>query len=339
MTDRETGKPIACRMHLKNAAGRPKLPAKVPVWDDHFLIPGQISLKLPLGSYTFELERGPEYTVTTGHFLINKFADDSKAVDLHRFVNMSADGWWSGDLDVRRSPREIETIMEAEDLHVAELVTWWNENNLWAKLGRPKEVLLRMNDDRYCQMMAGEHDRPGGRLLYFNLPEPLDLGSSEAEFPPTFHYLQQVRKSPGAWVNLSKPYWWDLPMLVALGQIDSIQVANSSLCRSRVLGDETGGKPRNVQRYAGKTSGNVLWSQYIYFQLLECGLRIPPSAGSGSGVSPNPAGYNRVYVHVNGEFTYEKWWEGLRRAGDDHQRSADEAERRRTASRPCVSRG
>ena len=31
-----------------------------------------------------------------------------------------------------------------------------------------------------------------------------------------------------------------------------------------------------------------------------------------SGVAPNPVGYNRVYVNVNGEFSYDAWWENLR---------------------------
>ena len=30
------------------------------------------------------------------------FSDDTKVVDLKRFVDMAADGWWSGDLDVER---------------------------------------------------------------------------------------------------------------------------------------------------------------------------------------------------------------------------------------------
>jgi hypothetical protein len=46
--------------------------------------------------------------------------------------------------------------------------------------------------------------------------------------------------------------------------------------------------------------------------LLNAGIRIPPSAGSASGVLPNPVGYNRVYVHCGEEFSYERWWEGLR---------------------------
>src|SRR5262249_23664099 len=47
-------------------------------------------------------------------------------------------------------------------------------------------------------------------------------------------------------------------------------------------------------------------------QLLNAGIRLPPSAGSASGVLPNPVGYNRVYVHTGADFSYEKWWEGLR---------------------------
>src|SRR5262249_16261245 len=40
--------------------------------------------------------------------------------------------------------------------------------------------------------------------------------------------------------------------------------------------------------------------------------RLPPSAGSASGVLPNPVGYNRVYVQVGKDLTYANWWEGLR---------------------------
>src|SRR3990172_4350830 len=100
-------------------------------------------------------------------------------------------------------------------------------------------------------------------------------------------------------------------MLVAHDQVDSIQVAHSGLGRDTVIDDETGMKPRDRAVYPG-VQGAGHWSQDVYFHLLNCGLRIPPSAGSGSGAAPNPVGYNRAYVHVDGEFTYEAWWEGLR---------------------------
>ena len=45
---------------------------------------------------------------------------------------------------------------------------------------------------------------------------------------------------------------------------------------------------------------------------LNCGLRVPPSAGSASGVLPNPVGYNRAYVYVGRDMTYDRWCQGLK---------------------------
>ena len=53
---------------------------------------------------------------------MDDFSDDPKVVDLKRFVDMAPEGWWSGDLDVERPVKDLELLMQAEDLHVAELV-------------------------------------------------------------------------------------------------------------------------------------------------------------------------------------------------------------------------
>jgi hypothetical protein len=92
---------------------------------------------------------------------------------------------------------------------------------------------------------------------------------------------------------------------------DSIQVANSRLCREKVVADEGTGRPRDKKKYPDPW-GSAQWSQELYFRLLECGIKIPPTAGSGSGSAPNPVGYNRVYVKVEDDFSYENWWNHLR---------------------------
>jgi hypothetical protein len=309
--DRATGKPVPCRMHLKSAVGKARLPKKVPTWDDHFVVPGQISLKLPTGNYTFELERGPEYKAVSGHFTIANYADDTKQVELERGADLATEGWWSGDLDVQRPPKDISLLMQAEDLHVVPLVTWGTQYNAWTGSPPPKDILMRFDETRYCQLLGGRQERPGTTLLYLNLASPIKLGSPDADYPPLMKFVEEARKQPNAWVEASRPFWWDVPMLVALGQLDSIQVAHGQLGRTKSITHEAGGKARDVKRYPGVT-GDALWSQEIYFRLLNCGLRIPPTAGSGSGVTANPVGYNRVYVHVDGELTYEKWWENLR---------------------------
>lgn len=309
--DKETNRPIAVRMHLKSATGRPRLVRKAIAWDDHFIIPGEMTLDLPVGSYTFEVERGPEYAVTTGHFTINNNADDAKTIEMERKVDMAANGWWSGDLDVRRPPAHIKDLIGAEDLHVVPLQTWWNGHSEWSGKSPPEEVLVRFDENRFAQLMAGQQTWPGGSLLYLNLASPVKLIGAEAEYPPIGQAIEAAREQPGAWIDLTRPFWWDLPTLVALGQVDSIQVAHAQIGRNKIVNTEAGGKPRDLKRWAS-ASGNAQWSQEIYFKLLECGLKIPPSAGSGSGVFPNPMGYNRMYVHVEGDFTYERWWENFR---------------------------
>ena len=309
--DRQTGKPIPCRLHLKSPKGRPRKAPKMPFWHDHFVFPGQITLRLPLGNYEFELERGPEYVTRSGFFTINPHADDSKEVDLHRFVDMSKAGWYSGDLDVRRPVDDIQLLMMADDLHVVPLLTWSGGKSRWGGKSLPADPLVRFDGNRYCHLLGGEIQRPGGTYLVLNLAQLPKLPGGDGEYPATAKLLEDACGQSGAWVDATRPYWWDLPMLVACGQIDSIELAHGNMGRLEAISSETGGKARDPGLFAGRW-GNAQWSQHVYFQLLNCGLRIPPSAGSGSGQSPNPVGYDRVYVHVDGELTYEKWWKHLR---------------------------
>ena len=51
VVDRETGEPLACRMHLKNPRGRPHRPRGLPFWHDHFVFDGNVRLTLPNGRY------------------------------------------------------------------------------------------------------------------------------------------------------------------------------------------------------------------------------------------------------------------------------------------------
>src|SRR5262249_47789498 len=70
--DRTPGKPVPCRIHLKDAAGKPQRAPDLPFWHDHFVCPGTVDLELPPGKYTFEVDRGPEYRVHRGSFVLQE---------------------------------------------------------------------------------------------------------------------------------------------------------------------------------------------------------------------------------------------------------------------------
>jgi hypothetical protein len=311
VTDEETGQLIPVRMHLKDERGRPVMPPGLLSWKDHFIVPGKAVLRVRPGKYTFELERGPEYRMRTGQFTVNQGDADNQELTLQRFVDMKKEGWWSGDLHIHRAPKDIELLMRAEDLHVAPVITWWNDTNAWASKRPPDKPLVRFDQDRCYHLLAGEDERGGGALLFFNLRQPLPIAGSQREYPSACDFLKPAREQTGVHVDIEKPFWWDVPVWIASGMVDSVELCHNHMQREGVLGHEAWGKPRDKSAYPDPL-GNGRWTLDIYHQLLNCGLRIPPSAGSASGVLPNPVGYNRVYVHCGEELDYEKWWEHLR---------------------------
>lgn len=311
VVDKATGKPIPCRVHLKDAKGKGVKADRLPFWNDHFVCKGEVALDLSPGKYSVEIEHGPEYSLFADSLTPEAGKTKKLAVELKRLVDMPAKGWWPGETHVHRPVEDVELLMRAEGLHVAPVITWWNKRNPWAKEKLPEEPLVRFDGNRFYHLMAGEDEREGGALLYFHLKRPLAITEATREYPSPLAFAEQARKHKGVWIDAEKPFWWDVPVWVAAGQVDSIGIANNHLCRDKMYESEAWGKPRVVERYPAPR-GNGYWSQDIYYRLLDCGLRIPPSAGSASGVLPNPVGYNRVYVHVGKELTWQKWWDGLR---------------------------
>jgi hypothetical protein len=305
-----TEKLIPCRIHIKDAAGKPQRASGLPYWDDHFVCGGTARLELPVGKYTFEVERGPEHERRTGSFVVAG-RTEKHSVELRRLTDLATEGWWSGDLHVHRPVEDVELLMQAEDLHVAPVITWWNNQNTWAKKRIPADPLYHFDGNRYYHILAGEDEREGGALLFFNLGRPLAITGASREYPSPVKFIEEARRQKEVWIDVEKPFWWDVPVWFATRQVDSIGLANNHMCRDRMYEDEAWGKPRIAERLPAPL-GNGYWSQEIYYHVLNCGLRIPPSAGSASGVLPNPVGYDRVYVHVGPDLTYAKWWEGLR---------------------------
>jgi hypothetical protein len=308
----EAGQACPCRIHLSDAQGKPLRAPALPFWHDHFVCGGSVELELPAGKYRYDLERGPEFVPVRGEIDVAQGQTAEVRAALRRLTDLAAAGWWSGDLHIHRPLEDIELLAQAEDLHIAPVITWWNDRNPWSERSPPWPTWRPCDETRFIDALAGEDEREGGALLYFHLDRPLPLAGAGREFPPPLAFARQARaENPRAWIDVEKPFWWDVPVWVASGLADSIGLANNHMCRSTMLADEAWGRPRDRQRLPDP-QGNGYWSQEIYYHLLNCGLRLPPSAGSASGVLPNPVGYNRVYVQLPGPLTYEAWWEGLR---------------------------
>lgn len=310
--DKATGKPVACRVHLKNNAGVPRKVNGMPFWFDHLACPGELKLKLPKGNYTFVIERGLEYVDVNGYFTMVENAEDTKTVELNRACHMADEGWWSGDLYVCRPLKEIEPVMQSEDLHVAGVVTWDNKKSQWPDKGVPSDTTVAFDQDRFYHTMIGKDSRAGGSVLFYGLSRPLDVGGLNRDYPPSLDLVSlAAQRDPSMGLDVAQPFAWDLPLWLASGKVRTIELANSHMLRNGMTKNEAGGKPRDKAKLRDPL-GNGVWSEMIYYHVLNSGLRIPPSAGSGSGEANNPVGYNRVYAYVpKDQFTIDAWWSAL----------------------------
>jgi hypothetical protein len=95
--------------------------------------------------------------------------------------------------------------------------------------------------------------------------------------------------------------------------VDAIGVVNNHFHPGDVWpeGEKYGSMPQDKPEY--KTpAGFAQWVLNLYYSILNCGFRIPVSAGSASGVMTSWPGYERVYVHLDGAFSYDNWFRGLK---------------------------
>ncbi len=292
----EDGQPVPCRIHLFDQDEKPQRAVGLPFWRDHFVCPGVAELELPVGRYRYEIERGPEHERLTGDVTLSDRSPQKVRLTLKRIADLRGEGWHSADLHIHRPLSQIDLLMKAEDLDFAPVITWWNRRNHW---------------EQNTHSQAGEDEREGGALLFHRMARPIDITKSTRELPSPMVYVEQARKrNPGVWIDIEKPFWWDVPVWLASGKMQSIGVANNHMWRSRMLPSEAWGRARDTERLPPPL-GNGFWTQEIYYHILNTGIRIPPSAGSASGVLGNPLGYNRVYVHLDGKFSETAWWDGL----------------------------
>ncbi len=286
-----------------------------------FTANGGFRINASPGKYRIVVERGLEYE------RIERTAEvkEDASLDLRprRWANMRAKGWWSGDLHVHRPMADVPALLQAEDLNYGAVFTMWNRTDLWAGKEFPSDPARRVTAAHWMTVANAEDERGGGAWMLHQLRKPLGLEkfipagvrTNEVWTPPGIEFVRQARArktgGPFPWFDLEKPIWWETPLMMALETPDSIGMAHNHLNQYGVLDNEAWARPRDTAKFPGPR-GMLDYSLSLLYRYWNLGLRVPPSAGSASGVLPNPPGYNRAYVKIDGEFTVEKWHRGLR---------------------------
>ena len=342
VVDSSTGLPIACRVYLQNAGGEwlfvesleeggtaviyDKQRTETIVEKHTTVSAGRFGANLKPGRYRLTIERGKEYLPHEAEFEIRN-AQMRQTVPLKRWINMAGRGWFSGDTHVHRTVEELPNLMLAEDLNVAfPLTQWVTVSNTPPGQGKaqqtppaarlievdPTHVIWPLNTE-YEIFSVGSKRHTLGAVFVLDQKQPLKDG-----IPPVRPIAREARRQK-ALLDLDKHSWpWSL-MIVPVMDVDLFELSNNHIWRTEFQFHEwtidTLPKytPIETNDRGFTERGWIDFGMATYYGLLNCGFKMRPTAGTASGVHPVPLGFGRVYVHIDGEFTYEKWVRGLDR--------------------------
>jgi hypothetical protein len=287
-----------------------------------------VAAQLPPGKYTLLVERGKTYHPHRQEVeLVDR--DRELVVELRGWFDAAARGWYSGDTHLHRTLDELRTVVLAEDLNVALPLTQW----VTLSGTRPAAGDKTIDDARQSSLIQvdplhviwprnTEYEifRVGDRAHTLGALFVLGHRSSlEHTVPPWKPVIDAVeRHEPGAVLDMDKLDWPFAMLLPTLAPDALYELANNHVWRTKFAFRQWNSPtPAYLQPPWGAAGGgHRQWLDYthgMYHTLLNCGLRMPPSAGTANGVHPVPAGFGRVYVHLPDGFEYAAWMEGLRR--------------------------
>ncbi len=271
-----------------------------------FYCDGRFEIEVPAGGGELTLERGYEHEIVSEGFEARPGELLDVKLSSGRFADMKARGWISGDTHIHWAKNWWDTnedidllamVQRAEDLRVA--------NNLTLLQYRPDEqggTFVKPDQypmgpvpgycDREYHIEMGEeyrNDNYYGHICLLNikkLVQPISTGQGSGGPPGAFDYplnrdaILQARRQGGISTeahNLGPFHRSDVPVNAVMGFTD---------CFDQL-------------------------EPVHYYRFCDNGLKIP--LGNGSDHPARLAGYCRMYVKVDGEFSYAKWIEGIRK--------------------------
>lgn len=297
-----------------------------------------IEVQLPPGHYRLTVERGKEYLTRSVELDVPAKGDaPSLDIELVRWIHMSQLGWYSGDTHLHRDLSEMANLVMAEDLNLAFPLSHWitnaevdpvsgnriPSNQIKPGQAQPKPInpepilidashlIYPLNTEYEIFSVQGKQHTLGA-FVVIGHKTPFDIKV------PTVTPVAKWTHREGGLIDLEKHSWpWSL-VIVPIMQVDLFELANNHCWMTnfafRQWTIDAAGDYMHLEREAaGLTEwGWIDFGFQTYYALLNCGFRLQPTAGTGAGVHPIPAGFGRVYVQINGDLSYEKWLRGLR---------------------------
>ena len=314
----ETGRAVPVRVGIYDASGRLPFPSEkaVAVRRGHYmtrivdlnpsLIPwpvnsrsafyinGQYHARLPEGEYELIISKGPEYRIIQKRFVVEKNKGAALELELERWGDFPAKNWYSGDTHIHyvRNNKDDDTNLsvftQAEDLHVASILQAGTIAHTFYPQYDWNPVIDRANNT--YSFVPGQEDPRTSRLghtISLNLKKPIRDPQNYMIYRPVF----EDAKSQG-------------------GVTGYAHVAGSRAWAPKGAALDV---PLKLVDFFEVMQGGFLGTTERWFDFLNLGYKLAPSAGTDYMHNLTLPGSERSYVYVEEPFSLQGWFDGLRR--------------------------
>ena len=311
LRDASTGKPIAAKIRVTDvASGEAYFPAAsiktmpqrtAPGVKHYFYAKNSYEIAVPPGRYQIEVVRGISHNVVIDNTEVGAGITHMVDFSVPVLKDMHAQGWYSGNththyhLEIDEDPDDrLRMVPPAEALDVSVISYLIRGDSPYITNRYPVGRLPEFSRDGTLMDM-GEEARNNrtftgfgyGHCLFLNIPrlvEPVSTGllsrdGKAPDFPTLSMLCAEAQKIGGTTVWCHNGSGMEMSIAVALGHVNAYNL------------------------------GDGLAADYAsYYRLLNCGFRLPASSGTDWWIYD----HNRVFVKVEGDFTYDSWIAGLR---------------------------
>jgi hypothetical protein len=229
----------------------------------------------------YQVIKGYEFVIAEGEISSSDLRDGAITIPLSRWSSLAGRGWYSGDNHIHYvSPKTCRLEMDAEDLDVANILT--------------SDFTLDQAE------FEGGLNRFSSGLK--RLVEPVKT-MQQYEYPLHLGVCDETHAQGGyvTWAHF--PSWpgVESPLDIAMEKLDGLEI----LC---VLDPRE--FPVFMQKVVPELEANN--GLHLWYRYLNCGFRLAATAGTDKMSTFVTVGANRVYAHVEGEFTYQNWINALK---------------------------
>lgn len=302
MEEEVSGDSLTCRVRLTGANDR-ELRIRGALHQSGWnLVENPLNYEGRSGEYKYEITHGPQFSRGTGGFTLDRKSEAVDIIRLPRHCDLDIEGWRGGDLLAHVKPEESVKWLVAEDLAMSVVV------HEQATAETSKEYKrIEGAKARWIDALSYRDARPhSGLTLHHWTP-----GREVPEWVPSSKLLVMAKEKPDTFAEIQRLWARDVPIWLASGKVDGVQLLSEHLTIEGPGATRVTTPPDMDEAMFKGPRGPGRMVEAIYWKLLETGLRIPPTAGSGFGRTPSPLGYNRVYA-MTGNPDPAAWWQSLR---------------------------